>query len=99
MARLPTVTVTGGNGNGRPAGEGEGGFEADGTLTLKGRTQPVHLAVMFDGYDTTRATAVGKLTLRRTAFDVGTGQWAATDTVADGVVVDFVLAAVAIPTN
>lgn len=70
----------------KPAGPGK--FEAAGTLTIKGLSQP--LATVFTLADAggTR-TVEGTFTLKRLQFKIGEKQWADTDTVADEVVVRY----------
>lgn len=71
---------------------GPGRYVASGTLTLHGRSRPV--AVSFDlGITGNRATASGAARIERTAFGVGSGEWAATDQIADGVAISFNLRA------
>lgn len=59
-------------------------YEADGELTLHGKTVRVPFPFTFtiDG-DSARLTA--KVTLKRLDFDIGTGDWADTSLVADDV--------------
>ena len=68
-------------------------FEADGTLTIKGVTLPIKLNFVLDDFSANKAHATGTTSLQRTAYKIGTGDWAKTDTVKDPVTVDFVLAA------
>lgn len=65
-------------------------YTAAGTLTLKGISKPVNLAFQLDitGKD---AKAEGTATLDRTAFDVGTGQWAGEDVAGHQVQVKFTI--------
>lgn len=67
-------------------------YEAAGTLAMHGATVPLTLpfTVTIDG---NRAAASGTARLRRTAFGVGSGQWADTGTIADGVAISFRLKA------
>jgi len=67
-------------------------YRAPGTLTLHGQSRPVTLDFTLD-IDGDTARAAGTATLRRTAFGVGTGEWAATDTISDGVTVTFAFTA------
>jgi polyisoprenoid-binding protein YceI len=59
---------------------------------MHGASVPLTLpfTVTIDG---NRATASGSARLNRTAFGVGSGQWADTGTIADGVAVSFRLKA------
>lgn len=63
-------------------------YRAPGTLTLHGQSRPVTLDFTLD-IDGKEAKVDGTATLRRTAFGVGTGEWSATDTIADAVTVTF----------
>jgi polyisoprenoid-binding protein YceI/cytochrome b561 len=67
-------------------------YEAAGTLAMHGASVPLTLpfTVTIDG---ARASASGSARLNRTAFGVGSGQWADTGTIADGVAVNFRLKA------
>ncbi|WP_440223711.1 YceI family protein [Dokdonella sp. MW10] len=60
------------------------GVVADGTLTLKGVTKPVTLAVTFTPAGN-GATLDVTTTLKRLEFNVGTGEYADTSTIADAV--------------
>ena len=57
------------------------GFEARGTLTLRGVSKPVTLVFTWTPREG-GATLEGKATLDRTAFGVGGGDWADAETVA-----------------
>lgn len=71
---------------------GPGKYAAAGTLTMHGVSRPVTLD--FDlRIEDDRAMASGSARLSRTAFGVGSGEWAATDQIADGVSVNFRLKA------
>ncbi len=67
-------------------------YEAAGTLAMHGASVPLTLpfTVTINGQ---RASAAGSARLNRTAFGVGSGQWADTGTIADGVAVSFRLKA------
>lgn len=73
---------------------GLGAFRADGTLTLRGKTLPLSVQFVLERHDADGAAASGATTLRRTAFGIGQGEWAATDTVADEVAVRFRIEAI-----
>jgi len=64
-------------------------YLAEGSLTLKGITQPVKLNFMYEDGGDGSAVVLGSGTLQRTKFDVGSGQWTATDVVKDAVLVHF----------
>lgn len=62
-------------------------FEAHGTLTIRGHSEPVVLPFTLIRYDEKGAEIEGKTTLSRTAFGLGQGEWKETNVVADEVVV------------
>lgn len=74
---------------------GENTYLANGTLTIRDKTVPVQLKFTLEKFSKTDAFVKGSTILKRTQFNVGTGEWAKTDTVKDEVTVDFVLTAVA----
>lgn len=55
---------------------GPGAYEAEGTLTLKGVTRDVTLPFTLAIDETGRAIADGQVTLNRSEFSVGTGEFA-----------------------
>lgn len=57
---------------------GAGKYIAHGTLTIKGNSQPLDLPFQLD-VTGNKAHASGELTLDRTKFAVGTGQWGGPD--------------------
>lgn len=69
--------------------KGGNAYEANGTLTIRGKSSPVTLAFTMNEFGANRAVASGSTTISRTAFGVGTGEWANTDTVKDEVQVNF----------
>ena len=76
------------------AANDDGTFVANGTLTMRGVAHPSALAFRFDSYgpipdkpNTLQAAMQGETTISRTAYGVGQGSWAATDTLADEVIV------------
>ena len=66
------------------------GFEARGSLELRGARQPVTLAFSWSPL-AEGARLEGKATLDRTAFGVGSGDWADAETIAHDVVVQTTL--------
>lgn len=66
------------------------GFEARGSLELRGARQPVTLAFSWTALDD-GARLEGKATLDRTAFGVGGGDWADAEMIAHEVVVSTTL--------
>lgn len=65
-----------------------GRYLARGILALKGVPQPVEVPFTWSAAGTA-ATLEGEFALKRTAFGIGTGEWAATDTVGADVKVKF----------
>jgi polyisoprenoid-binding protein YceI len=63
-------------------------YAARGTLSLKGAKQAVEVPFTFAGSGS-GATMEGEFTLKRGAFGIGTGEWAATDTIGGDVKVRF----------
>lgn len=63
-------------------------YRAAGTLTLHGKTRPVTLSFTLN-IDGDRARATGGTQLDRTAFGVGSGEWAATTEIGADVAVKF----------
>lgn len=69
-------------------------YQTIGTLTLRNKSLPVTLDFVLDEYSKTKASVKGSVTLKRTAFGVGQGEWAKTDQIRDDVKVEFILAAI-----
>jgi len=63
-------------------------YVARGTLSLKGAKQAVEVPFTWTG-DAERATMEGELTLKRGAFGIGAGEWAATSVIGADVKVKF----------
>jgi len=63
-------------------------FRVDGNLTIKGHTQSVAVPVVLTQQGATQ-TFDGTLPIHRLAFDIGTGEWKDTSTVADVVLIKF----------
>lgn len=74
---------------------GEHSYQANGMLTIRDKTVPVVLTFDLDEFTKTNARATGSTSLKRTAFEVGKGEWSKTDDVKDDVNVKFILAVVA----
>lgn len=71
---------------------GPGKYAAAGTLSLHGVSKPV--TVNFDlAIDGDQASASGSASLARTAFGVGSGEWASTGDIRDAVAISFRLKA------
>lgn len=72
--------------------KGGGRYVAQGTLSLHGQQRP--LALSFDlKIDGDQASASGSARLNRLSYGVGSGEWASTDPIADGVTIAFRLKA------
>ncbi len=69
-----------------PAGAGK--FTVTGTLTIKGKSQNVSFPMTI-GQQGAEQTFDGALPISRLKFDVGTGEWKDTSTVADEVTIKF----------
>jgi polyisoprenoid-binding protein YceI len=68
-------------------------FNVSGKLTIKGKSENVTVPVTVTSQGTTQ-TFDGSLPIKRTQFDIGTGEWKDTSVVADEVVIKFHLVAV-----
>ncbi|MEQ1662421.1 MAG: YceI family protein [Thiobacillus sp.] len=71
---------------------GNNRYEMRGTLTIKGKSQPMSVPVSFKSGSPV-ATFTGSFILHRLDFGIGEGMWADLDTVANEVKVTFRLAA------
>jgi polyisoprenoid-binding protein YceI len=71
---------------------GDGQYEARGTLSMKGKSQPLTLPFTLD-IDGSRAEMDGKVTLDRTLWDVGTGNWSTDEWASTKVLVDVKIVA------
>ena len=63
-------------------------YGVGGNMTIKGHTQPVVAPVVLTQQGATQ-TFDGTLPIHRLAFDIGTGEWKDTSTVADEVLIKF----------
>lgn len=69
-------------------------YKADGTLTIRDKSQPVTLTFTAKESPKNMAVVQGTTTLKRSAFGVGQGEWASTSEVKDPVQVSFSIVAV-----
>jgi polyisoprenoid-binding protein YceI len=69
-----------------PAGGNQ--FRVTGKITIKGKSQTVTVPVTITQQGATE-TFDGSLPIKRTQFDIGTGEWKDTSVVADDVVIKF----------
>jgi len=67
---------------------GAGKYEASGTLTIKGVSQPIVAPFTLTEAAGLR-TVEGQFPLKRLQYKIGEGQWSDTDTVADEILVRF----------
>jgi len=67
---------------------GQGHYAAQGKLTIKGKTLDTQADFTIE-QKTDLVTLAGSFTLKRLAYDIGSGIWSDTDTVADEVLVRF----------
>lgn len=67
---------------------GGGKFELAGQFTLKGQTKPMSVPLVLTQAGAT-STASGSFTLKRSDWQIGTGEWADTSIVANEVTVRF----------
>jgi polyisoprenoid-binding protein YceI len=89
-AHFPTATFV--SSSIAPEG-GANQFKVSGKLTIKGKSQDVVVPVTVTQQGTTQ-TFDGSLPIKRTQYDVGTGEWKDTSVVADEVVIKFHIVAV-----
>ncbi len=68
-------------------------YYANGQLTLRGKTVPVVLNFQMEHFDEKNAVATGYVTVRRSDFGVGQGEWARDDVVKNEVRIEFRIAA------
>lgn len=72
---------------------GDKSYQAEGTLTMRDKTLPLTLDFTLDEFSKTAAHVTGSAMLKRNAFGVGQGEWAATDSIKDDVKINFVVTA------
>ena len=70
-------------------GAGGNRYVARGTLSLKGARQPVEVPFTWDPSADGGAGMEGELTVKRSAFSIGTGEWAASNVIGPDVKVKF----------
>lgn len=73
---------------------GDKAYQADGMLTIRDKTLPVILKFTQEEYTGNKARIKGGTTIKRTAFGVGQGDWADTNTIKDDVKIDFEVTAI-----
>lgn len=72
---------------------GDNKYQGNGTLTIRGKTEPVSITFVTEALSKNKGRVKGSVTLKRTTFGIGQGEWADTDAVKDEVQVDFVITA------
>lgn len=72
---------------------GDKTYKAEGMLTIRDKTLPVTLIFNQEEYTPQKARIKGSTTIKRTAFGVGQGEWADTNTVKDEVEINFTVTA------
>ena len=68
-------------------------YTAEGVLTIKNKSQPVVLKFTAVESPKDHGVVEGSTMIKRSAFGVGSGEWASTDTIKDEVTVKFKIAA------
>lgn len=72
---------------------GNNTYQANGILTIRDKAVPITLAFVLAQYTPTQALVKGNVTIKRTLFGVGQGEWAQTDQVKDEVQINFTITA------
>lgn len=73
-------------------------YQATGKLTIKGRTLDIVAPVTFQA-DGSKGVFDGSFNIKRTAYAIGTGEWADLGTVADDIQIVFHLVVIALPAS
>lgn len=73
---------------------GDKTYTIEGNLSIRGKTLPVTLNVSEEATGNQKQVFQGSTIIKRRAFDVGTGEWADTNTVKDDVQINFTLTAI-----
>lgn len=66
-------------------------YQVDGNLTIRDKTLPVTIVCTINNYSKNNIGIEGSTHLKRTAFGVGSGEWARTDSVKDDIEVHFLV--------
>ena len=75
----------------------QGKYEATGLLSIKGKTREIKVPLTLENLPDGTALVAGEITLRRTDFGIGGGEWNKDDLVANEVPVRFRLTLGAVP--
>lgn len=73
---------------------GNNQYQAKGILTLRDKKLPILFTFTLENLNADKTRVKGSVTLKRTQFDVGQGEWRDTKVVKDDVLVDVVIVAV-----
>ena len=73
---------------------GDKTYQAKGTLTIRDKSAPVVLTFIAEQPSPEKGVVKGTTVIKRTAFGVGQGDWADTNSVKDEVKIDFTVTAV-----
>ncbi len=76
---------------------GSNTYQAEGTLTIKGKTLPITIHFTATSLSNTKGRATGDVTINRLDYGVGQGQWADISLVKNEVQVHFVITALKSP--
>lgn len=68
---------------------GEKTYIAEGKLTLRNKTMPIVLNFTLEKFTNNEAIVSGSADLKRTAFEIGQGEWKSTKEIKDDVVINF----------
>lgn len=68
---------------------GDKAYQAKGTLTIRGKSLPITLLFTSEQPDANTGIVVGHTVIKRTAFDVGQGDWSSTKEIRDEVTIKF----------
>lgn len=72
----------------------ENKYEADGKIIIRDKTVPIKVTFEGEALSKTKGRVKGVVTLKRTEFGVGQGEWESTDEVNDEVKVNFTITAI-----
>lgn len=64
-------------------------YQAEGELSIRDKKSPATVTFHIDEFTEQKARASGKMTIQRSAFGIGQGEWASTNEIKDDVLVSF----------
>lgn len=73
---------------------GDNAYQALGTLTIRDKSTPVTLTFTASFPQENEGIVTGSTQIKRSAFGVGQGEWASTDTIKDDVTINFKVTAI-----